>query len=345
MVMTRASKTTEFYSADNKEALSVDDDPRQSPGGNIAGNGRDAFIYFSLRPSETSRRVVRFYRSLLNSLSDIDFHIVSFDRTGQVGTRPIRIADIELPQSVYNLASVRALDYPAKVPKSSFPFKEHCDIPILLFWRDHPEYRRYWVMEDDVEYTGDLGTLIKRLRTTGGTADLLCTHLRFLPEGWNYIHLFATGSDSPPKDRPQRVCFLPFFCATSAALAAIDAAYLRGWSGQHEMVWPGILDFAGMRIRDIGGRGPFVAPEDRDRCYIDHSPGDYQKRGSFGTQQIRLAAGRRRDMLWHPVKTFPNWVTMRRKRVLSVSDYYFSRLASRCGGRLRRKSERDNAKV
>ena len=292
-------------------------------------NGRDVFIYFSYKPAKISRRIVRFYQSLRNSIPDIDFHIVTYDNSGSAGYRPIRIADTEFPRSVYNLASVRAMGYPAKVPQSSFPFKDHCDIPILLFWRDHQEYRRYWVMEDDVEYTGDLGTLIRGLRATSGNSELLCTHLRLLPKDWNYICMFSTGSDLPPPDHPFRVCFLPFFCATFTALAAIDGAYLRGWSGQHEMVWPSVLDFAGMRIRDIGGCGPFVAPEDRNQRYIDRSPGDYQKHGSFGTKKIRLAPGREPDMLWHPVKTFPNWVTMKRKRIVSIAEYYLLRPTAR----------------
>jgi hypothetical protein len=287
--------------------------------------GRDVFIYFSYKPEKIYRRIVKFYQSLQQSIKNIDFHIVTYDKTGNAGTRSIRFADMEFPHSVYNMASVRALGYPAKVPRSSFPFKGNCDIPILLFWRNHPDYRRYWVMEDDVEYTGDLGALIKRLGTRGGNAELLCTHLRFLPEGWNYIYRFKTGSDSLPEDRPLRVCFLPFFRATAAALAAIDAAYQRGWSGQPEMVWPSVLDFVGMPIRDIGGRGPFVAAEDRDRCYIDRSPDDYQKHGSFGTMAIRLFPGRTRDVLWHPVKTLPNWIIMKRKRMLSILQYYRSR--------------------
>jgi|SRR5271166_4707172 len=110
------------------------------------------------------------------------------------------------------------MGYLAKVPRSSFPFKLHCGIPILLFWRDHPKYCRYWVIEDDVEYTGDLGTLIKRLRTTGANAELMCTHLCFLPEDWDHIYLFSTGSDSLPENHTQRVCFFPFFCAIGATL-------------------------------------------------------------------------------------------------------------------------------
>lgn len=291
------------------------------PHGNEAE--RDVFIYLSFRPSVTSSRIIRFRNSLRGCLSNVDFHVVTFDSTGTAGTRLSRFENDDIPQTTYNAASAAAMGYPNKVPGPAFLLKPgNCDIPILLFWRDHPEYRRYWVIEDDVEYTGDLGQFIERLGNTNGHAELACTHLRLLPEDWHHRGRFRPGSDVLPEDRPLRVCFLAFFCATAAALTAIDAAYRRGWRGHHEVVWPGVLDFAGMPIRDIGGRGPFVAPDDRDRCYLDHSPDDFRKLGSFGTLKIRLKPGPEREVLWHPVKPLPNWLVMRRKRFLSIARWY-----------------------
>ncbi len=183
-------------------------------------------------------------------------------------------------------------------------------------------------MEDDVEYTGHFGALIKDINENSSNAELACTHLRKLPDDWDYIYMFSSGADIIPESMPKRVCFLPFFYVTSTALSAIHSAYMRGWAGYNEMSWAVILDFNGIPIRDIGGNGPYVAPEDRDRYYIDRSPNNFDKRGSFGTLKIRLSPGRERDVLWHPVKTLPNWVTMRRKRFISVSKYYFLRVAS-----------------
>lgn len=69
---------------------------------------------------------------------------------------------------------------------------------------------------------------------------------------------------------------------------------MRGWAGYNEMSWPMILDFSGIPIRDIGGNGPYVAAEDRNRRYIDKSRDDFDKLGSFGTLNIRLFPGKRR---------------------------------------------------
>lgn len=130
---------------------------------------------------------------------------------------------------------------------------------------------------------------------------------------------------------PRRVCFLPFFGVSAEALTAIDAAYRRGWNGHNEMTWAMILDHAGIPIRDIGGAGPYVAADDRNRCYLDLSPNDFSKYGSFGTMRIRLFPGRARNILWHPVKTPRNWVRMNRKRLKSIVGWYRRKAMAACG--------------
>src|SRR5205823_1120683 len=175
--------------------------------------------------------------------------------------------------------------------------------PIILFWLDNESYQKFWVMEDDVEYTGDFGALISELDNTFSGPGLACTHIRNLPDNWDYEHMFSTGQDTWPSTMQKRVCFLPFFCITRAALSTIHKAYIRGWAGYHEMTWATILDFANIPIRDIGGNGPYVTPEDRGRRYIDDSRDNFEKRGSFGTLNIRMLPGRQKNILWHPVKT------------------------------------------
>ena len=184
-------------------------------------------------------------------------------------------------------------------------------------------FERYWIIEDDVEYTGDFGELINSLNKSN--AHLLATHLRALPEGWDYTDRFVEGDRIGSMPPSRRVCFLPFFAISNRALKAIDSAYSRGWAGHHEMTWPAILDQLNLNIQDIGGCGPYVANEDRNRRYLDLSPTDYRKLGSFGTMQIRLWPGKQTNILWHPVKYFPDWLVMKRKRYLSLVGWFISR--------------------
>lgn len=288
-------------------------------------HSRNVFIYLSYKPQVTIRRIEKFYKSIKTALPFFDFCIVTFDRSRAAGISRFAIGNVHVPHIIYNADSTGRLGYKNKIPGKNFHYNSYADIAIMIFLLDHDVYDNIWVSEDDVEYTGDIGELIKSIGESNGDAGLACTHVRPLPEKWEFIDWFCAGDDDVSRI-PKRVCFLPFFCVTRPALAAIHAAYTRGWAGHHEMAWPMILDFAGFRIRDIGGNGPYVAPEDRNRRYIDNSPTSFAKHGSFGTMRIRLFPGREPNVLWHPVKTPRNWVRMNLKRAKSIYNWYKPRL-------------------
>jgi len=291
------------------------------------GSDRIVFLYMSGSPESTLRRIRRFYKSIKSAYKSAEFRIVSYKADSEAGTFKINAKGVSVTHHVYNKESLRTLDYPNRIQpgRVNFLHEGYADLPIILFWRDNPDFDLYWVSEDDVEYTGDIGALLRWLDQTNEGAKLSCTHLRLLPENWNYIHRFSSGDDQLSHEVPSRVCFLPFFCVSPEALAAVDAAYKRGWAGYNEMTWAMILDHAGLPIRDIGGAGPFVAKEHRNRCYIDLSPDDFSKRGSFGTLRIRLFRGRTRNLLWHPVKTPRNWIRMNIRRLKSIFFWYRGR--------------------
>lgn len=291
----------------------------------------DVFIYLTRNPAATRRRIVRFYHSLKAQVQDIDFHIVTYDAKANADTKELSLFDrISMLHTTYNARSLYSLSYPNRPNKDFTTLTRlgYADLPVLLFWRDHRNYRNFWVMEDDVEYTGQLGLLVKQIMERNGGVGLACTHLRKLPLHWEYIDIFSSGSDTLPRDMVKRVCFLPFFCVSNEALSAIDSAYARGWTGYNEMTWPMILDFSGVRIRDIGGNGPYTASHDWGTRYIDRSADNFSKLGSFGTMHIRLFRGRERDVLWHPVKRPGAFVKMRTKRVISIYRWYKLRLTS-----------------
>jgi hypothetical protein len=301
-----------------------------------AGSHRIVFLYLSGAPKKTTRKIERFYKSIKSAYKSAEFRVVSYTENSKAGTFELEVRDFSIIHHIYNRESLRGLNYPSRVSHGRFNFThDGCvDLPIILFWRDNPDFDRYWVSEDDVEYTGDIGSLLRWLDRTDEGAELSCTHVRLVPDNWNYLHTFSSGDDRLSDEMPRRVCFLPFFCVSPKALAAIDTAYKRGWAGYNEMTWAIILDYAGMSIRDIGGAGPYVAKEYHNCCYIDRSPNDFSKRGSFGTLRIRLFPGRSRNMLWHPVKTPSAWVRMTRRRLKSIFLWYRAQAIVVCRGLL-----------
>jgi hypothetical protein len=105
--------------------------------------------------------------------------------------------------------------------------------------------------------------------------------------------------------------FYPIYRITARGLDAIDAAYRAGWSGHYEMGWANYILAANGIIEDIGGNGPYVAPENRNRFYFSSrrtftkSPGTFVFRPAFRTVPARYE-----NTLWHPVKPsgeYLNW--------------------------------------
>lgn len=293
-------------------------------------HNRNVFLYFAFRPEKTLARAARYARQIADACPDFDFAVLTYDRPQDAHKGSVDLEGQRVPHYVYGEKAVHQLPYPNKVGPVFSLKPLNTDVAIFLFWKDCPDYERYWVSEDDVEYTGDMGKLIADLQSLEG--DLLATHVRHLPDDWDYIAKFRAGLTDSTVPKNCRLTFLPFHAITNKGLATIDAAYRAGWAGQYEMTWPAILDHAGLPIVDIGGKGPYVAEGHRGKHYIDLSPTNYEKHGSFGTKHIRMSAGREPEILWHPVKTFPDWARMMVRRSVSLWRWGWRRARMRVFG-------------
>jgi hypothetical protein len=236
--------------------------------------------------------------------------------------REIEIKGVKIKHYVYSLDAIRSLDYPNKGTAKDFRLiPGNSDLVTILFRRDNPQFSHYWLVEDDVEYSGDLSQLFNELNRKPG--DLLATHLARGYEGWAYASHLKTPENIKPND--SWLIFLPIFRVTAQALDTIHMYYVGGWTGHNENTWATILKLAGMNIVDIGGDGEFVTKEDRNRFYYGKPNQGYDKIGSFGTMQIRLFKGLRRNVLWHPIKRPSVWVKQNYKRTLSMCNWYLEK--------------------
>ena len=282
-------------------------------------------------PASVKKRLLRFREAFLRLGPQFTFAAISYTSGVKSHVRKVVLDGVEIDHHVYGPDAMDTLGYPVK--GAARPFKlipGNCDLPPLLFRRAHPQYEQYWVIEDDVEYSGDVHQLFAGLAPREG--DLLAAHLARGEESWTYSSmLHAPGIDLTPTT--SWLVFLTFFRISGAALDLIDDYYRKGWSAHSENAWATILKHGGMTVVDIGGNGEFVAEEDRNKRYHGLANDGFAKNGSFGTLNIRLRAGRQKDVLWHPIKPPKAWLRQTRKRWISIAQYYLNRFKGINSGR------------
>jgi hypothetical protein len=178
----------------------------------------------------------------------------------------------------------------------------HVDLIDLAVFDRCPDYRFYWRIEYDVVFTGTWSALFDRFDRLS-PADLLTTTIRpveTVPD-WPFRDRFRWPADRPAPTR-HLVAFLPIARLSAAALAALRDAYAAGVAGHMEMVWPTVIEAAGLAVEDLGGTGPFVAPANRDRFYRNAPDRAYLSPGTFVYRPAFVRLPDARPVLWHPVK-------------------------------------------
>lgn len=218
----------------------------------------------------------------------------------RLGDRLVRVAHEDLFR----------LGYPEKCRRDGWKILGNVDLLFLELRRRHPGYDRYWFVEYDVHWEGRWGVLFEHFRAS--PADVLATTLNPVGEVPRKLEVLT----SPPLVIPAALGwaredlikgFLPICRLSGAALDALDAAYRAGLGGHFEFCLPTAVARAGLALEDIGGQGPYVRPENRDRFYFargttySHSPGTFVFRPA-----PRVLP--RPNTLWHPVK--PGGVTL-----------------------------------
>lgn len=220
----------------------------------------------------------------------------------------------EIPPDVachtFSAADVRALRYPGKSDLTS----PNVELFVVAYWKAQPDYDYYWGIEYDVKFSGSWDRVFAHFQDND--ADLLGTsiHTRdFNPHWGNWGSLKSPavlGDDQMVRG------FFPIFRISQRGLIALDAAYRQGWNGHFECSMPSAVAAAGLRLEDIGGDGPFVAPGNTNRFYTNTLLDPNLTPGSFVFRPTRTGVGAEPDLLWHPVKPphIRQWETGRIKR-------------------------------
>ncbi|MGF6272017.1 hypothetical protein ABIB38_000359 [Massilia sp. UYP11] len=282
-------------------------------------------LFQTTDPAAVRKRLLRFRAAFLKLGPQCRFAAISYTPSAKTEVRRVVLDGIEIEHHIYGPDAMDTLGYPVK--GAARPFKlipGNCDLPPLLFRRAQPQYAQYWVVEDDVEYSGDVHALFAGLDRRQG--DLLAAHLARGYDGWTYASMLR-APDAAVTPASSWLVFLTFYRISGPALDLIDRYYRAGWNAHSENAWATILKHGGMSVVDFGGNGEFVAEEDRNKRYQGVANDGFEKSGSFGTMNIRLCAGPQKDLLWHPIKPPRAWLRQTRKRWISIAKWYLDRAA------------------
>ena len=188
---------------------------------------------------------------------------------------------LELPNDIdcvkFTTDDLNTLHY-EPIAETIVPGSNH--FALLWFYLQHPEYRYYWNIEYDVEFTGDWKVLFDAYGECD--ADFIATHLKWYKEDvywywWNSYH--GTTFEVPYAKRIRS--FNPIYRISGAALSFLDGFLKAGNYGHHEVLIPIALYHHGYSIQDFGGKGNFVPQGHEERFYLSNDTTDV--RFPYGT--------------------------------------------------------------
>lgn len=176
----------------------------------------------------------------------------------------------------------------------------NAELPVLLFFRERPSYRFYWLVEYDVRYSGSWCDFVSAFKRSD--ADLLGTSMTRFAEcpQWSHWRTLVPASTTDAAGLIRG--FFPVFRASNTALRCLTERYRAGSSGHMEALVPTTLYDAGLRLEDIGGDGEFVDPRNVNRFYRNCRGTNDLSPGTFVYRPVLPGVGREPDKLWHPVK-------------------------------------------
>lgn len=184
-----------------------------------------------------------------------------------------------------------------------------CHFPLLRFYIDNPDYRFYWFIEYDVEFTGNWSSFMNDCSANLSDYDFLSCHIERFDENKNKYWAWWHRSNNVGYTLTDCIKgFNPICRYSNAALSYLDHYQKKGYSAHSEVMITTCLYHGGFRIGDFGGRGEFVPEGYENRYYIPNmsgiNDGTMRYRPLYTLKEIEGTG--LRNKLFHPLKEINN---------------------------------------
>ena len=251
----------------------------------------------------TSVHTLRFQRLRRQTAGIADCYVLYQSATDEAPDAARRVSEgaihVFQPSELPN-----RLGYAYLTPAGIVPGCTH--YPLIDFFKCH-SYRHYWLIEGDVEFSGDWATLLHA--GSASEAGLLGSHVRCHRDSLDFVWWdslsapFPQSLKMPWRPGKLRRAFLPVFRISSDAIRLIDRLHSRGCTGHHEVLLPTAIFNAGLDVVDLSAlntQKPFYRGTEQDP--VD----DVSKQSTHRYRpEITLAEFVQTfavDTIYHPVK-------------------------------------------
>lgn len=243
---------------------------------------KQAVLYLTTKSNEWTLRAFHALEQSLQGMADVYF---AYHQQGDV--LPVSLQNIE-NLFVFTSDALKELGYTPIERGKLVPGSNH--FPLLKFFKENQCYDYYWLVEDDVRFSGDWKDFFDSFASS--TSDFLSSVIETKAENptWYWWTSLKTGNEVIAEEKLLK-SFNSIYRLSSQALVCIDAHLRIGWMGHYEVLLPTLLYNKGFLLEDFGGEGTFVRPENNAKFYDDTS--------------MRIAPvlpDDRKNYLFHPVK-------------------------------------------
>lgn len=243
---------------------------------------KQAVLYLTTKSNEWTLSSFHALKQSLQGKADVYF---AYHQQGDV--LPVSLQNIE-NLFVFTSDVLKELGYTPIERGKLVPGGNH--FPLLKFYKENQGYDYYWLVEDDVRFSGEWKDFFGSFASC--TSDFLSSVIETKAENptWYWWTSLKTGNEVIAEEKLLK-SFNPIYRLSSQALVCIDAHLRIGWMGHYEVLLPTLLYNKGFLLEDFGGEGTFVRPENNAKFYDDTS--------------MRIAPvlpDDRKNYLFHPVK-------------------------------------------
>lgn len=173
---------------------------------------------------------------------------------------------------------------------------------LLDFYRTHPEYDYYWLIEYDVRFNGNWNDFFSFFHDKD--EDFWTAHVEIKEDNPNWMRWHEIKLKNIPLNHITLLkSFNPICRFSNRALTLLHSRCLLGDRGHNELLMPTLFRHFKLKIADFGGTGRYTYKDYPNLFYIyDETDTETDKCTHRYSPPYNISAMRYHNMIYHPIK-------------------------------------------